>query len=324
MANFESHRKSGSALLAFAAGFIVWSAWPSPAEAQQQAQGFAVERLYPSAPGGGWFVMDDVNISGGLGSAISLITGYSQNPLVVTGPGGAPRLIVVSSEAFVDVGVAVTYDRYRFYLNLPVPLLVTGNSGPVGPYQVTAPSVNIAQNPDTISDSRVGFDARLLGNPGSSFRLGAGAQLIIPSGVRADYVTDGRYRGMFRLLPAGDVGHFSYAGQLGVHVRPAEGLLLPGSPNGNELLFGASAGRRFSVRSGWEMVVGPEFFGESAVRSSSSGQTGFEGLLTGRLERTGDRPQLRFRLGIGHGIVQHFGAPEWRILAGVELAGRRF
>lgn len=323
MASFESHRNRGSAFLAFAVGLAVLSAWPSLADAQQQTQGFAVERFYPSAPGGGWFVMDDVNISGGLGGAISLTSGYSRNPLVVTGPEGTERLILVSNEAFVDVGVAVTYDRYRVYLNFPVPLLVTGNSGTVGPYQLTAPSVNIAQNPDTISDARAGFDMRLLGNPGSSFRLGAGAQLLIPSGIRADYVTDGRYRGMFRLLPAGDVGRFSYAGQLGVHVRPAEGLLLPGSPNGNELLFGVSAGRRFSVRSGWDVVVGPEFFGETAVRSSSNGQTGFEGLLTGRLERKGDKPHLRFRMGVGHGIVQHFGAPEWRILGGVELIGQR-
>jgi hypothetical protein len=323
MANFEWHRNRRSAFAAFAAGLLALSAWPPLADAQQQTQGFAVERFYPSAPGGGWFVMDDVDISGGFGGAISLTTGYSRDPLVLTGPDGTQRLILVSNEAFVDVGVAATYDRYRVYLNFPVPLLVTGNSGTVGPYQVTAPAVNIAQNPDTISDSRVGFDMRLLGKPGSSFRFGAGAQLIIPSGNRADYVTDGRYGGMFRLLPAGDVGRFSYAGQLGLHIRPVEGLLLPGSPNGNELLFGVSAGRRFSVRSGWDMVVGPEFFGETAVHSNSNGQTGFEGLLTTRLERTGDRPHLRFRLGIGHGIVQQFSAPEWRVLVGVELFGQR-
>jgi hypothetical protein len=291
------------------------------ADAQQQAQGFAVERFYASAPGGGWFVMDDVNISGGLGGAISLTTGYSRNPFVVSD--GAKRLILVANEAFVDVGVAVTYDRFRIYLDVPVPLVVAGNSGMVGPFPVNAPSLNVAQNPDTISDSRVGFDMRLLGKPGSSFRLGAGAQLIIPSGNRADYVTDGRYGGMFRLFPAGDVGRFSYAGQFGLHIRPAEDLPLPGSPNGNELLFGVGAGRRFSVRSGWGMVVGPEFFGETAVHSNSNGQTGFEGLLTTRLERTGDRPHLRFKIGIGHGIVEHFGAPEWRILVGVELVGHR-
>jgi hypothetical protein len=326
MANFERHGHRSSTFTsplftAFAAGFFALSAWPPVAGAQQQAQGFAVERFYPSAPGGGWFVMDDVNISGGLGGAVSLTTGYSRNPFVVSD--GAQRLIVVSNEAFTDVGLAVTYHRFRVYLDIPVPLVLSGNSGTVGPFRVTAPSLNIAQNPDTISDSRVGFDMRLLGEPGSLFRLGVGAQLIIPSGNRADYVTDGRYGGMFRLLPAGDIGPFSYAGQFGVHIRPAEGLVLPGSPDGNELLFGASAGRKFSSRSRWTVIVGPEFFGETAVHSNSSGQTGLEGLLTGRLEPTSDRPHLRIKLGIGHGIVQNFGAPEWRILAGVELIGQR-
>jgi hypothetical protein len=49
-----------------------------------------------------------------------------------------------------------------------------------------------------------------------------------------DYVTDGRYREMFRLLPAGDVGHFSW--RCG---RPK----VCGSPDGNEFLFSVSAGR---------------------------------------------------------------------------------
>ena len=47
----------------------------------QQPTGFALERLYPSAPGGGWFVMDDLNIGGGLGGAVSLTSGYAHNPL---------------------------------------------------------------------------------------------------------------------------------------------------------------------------------------------------------------------------------------------------
>jgi hypothetical protein len=317
MASSESRR-------ILAAAVLLLSAWSSRANAQPGVQqippGYAVERFYPSAPGGGWFVMDDVNIGGGLGGAISITGSYARNPLVVTLPGGTERLTLISNEAYIDVGMAVTYHRFRFYLDVPMPFLVDGHSGTLGPYQVTAPALTIGTNPDTIADSRIGLDALLLGKPKSAFRLGAGAQFIIPSGNRADYVTDARDEGMFRVLPAGDIGGFSYAGQFGVHLRPAEDLLLPGSPDGNELLFGASVGRKFSVRSGWALIVGPEFFGESAVRSTSSGQTGFEGLLTTRLEQTGDRPHLRFRVGVGHGIVEHFGAPEWRVLVGVELA----
>src|ERR1017187_10615214 len=185
-----------SAAIAVACFLAVTTGWTSRAEAQQQAQGFAVERFYPSAPGGGWFVMDDLNIAGELGGAISLTGGYAHNPLEVTSPGSAQQIALVSGESFVDVGAAITYDRFRLYLNIPVPLSVTGNSGTLGPYQLTAPSLNIGANPDTVSDTRIGFDTRLYGKPGSLLRLGAGGQLIFPSGNRADYVTDGRYRAM--------------------------------------------------------------------------------------------------------------------------------
>ena len=221
MANFKA-LKAGVALLA---------AWPSlafaqQAGAQQMVNGFALERFYPSAPGGGWFVMDDLSMSGGLGGAISLTGGYAHNPLIVTGPDGKQRLALVSQESFVDLGLAVTYDRYRFYLNIPVPLELGGTSGILGSYRFTAPSLNVGKNPDTISDTRLGFDAtRLLGKPqgskaGSPLRLGLGAQLLFPSGDRADYVTDARYRAMFRFLAAGDARGFTYAGQLGAHIRP--------------------------------------------------------------------------------------------------------
>ena len=327
MANFKSDRlalpRSAGRLL-FGAGLLIAGVKLLPAQqAPQQTQGFAVERFYPSAPGGGWFVVDDLNISGGLGGAVSLTGGYARNPLEVTAPGNTQQPALVSGQSFVNLGASLTYDRFRVYLNLPVPFGVTGSSGTLGPYQLTAPTVSTGTNPDTISDPRIGFDTRLYGKPGSMLRLGAGAQLIFPSGNRADYVTDGRYRAMLRVLAAGDAGHFSYAGQFGLHVRPVEGGLPPGGPHGNELLFGAGGGRRFTVGNGWDAVVGPEFFGETAIHSNYSGQTGFEGLLTGRLERAGDKPHLRFELGLGHGLVQSFGAPEWRVLVGVELVGQR-
>ena len=187
-------------------GFVLLAFWPSLADAQQPAAGFALERLYQSAPGSGWFVMDDLDISGRLGGAVSLTSGYARNPLVITGPDGKQKLAIVSEEAFVDFGAAITHDRFRGYIDFPVPLLVSGTSGMLGEYQFTAPSVSFGTNPDTVSDPRIGFDLRLLGEPGGLLRLGAGAQLIFPSGSRADYVTDDKYRAMFRFLAAGAAG----------------------------------------------------------------------------------------------------------------------
>jgi hypothetical protein len=319
MANFEPHRSCVRALLA---GFVLLSFWPLLAEAQQQAEGFAVERLYQSAPGAGWFVMDDLDMSGRLGGAVSLTSGYARNPLVITGPDGK-KLAVVSEEAFADFGAAITHDRFRGYIDFPVPLVLSGTSGTLGQYQFTAPSVTFGSNPDSVSDPRIGFDVRLLGEPGSLLRLGAGAQLIFPNGNRSDYVTDDKYRAMFRFLAAGDAGKFTYAGQLGVHVRTLNDAPVPGSPNGSEFLYGISAGRRFAGSNGWAVVAGPEIFGETAFRAFFSGETGTEALLTGRFEHTGTGRNLRVKLGVGHALEQNFGAAQWRVVFGVEMFGRK-
>src|ERR1700727_71684 len=140
MASFESHRSCAYGLLA---GFVLLAFGPLLADAQQQEAGFAVERLYLSAPGAGWFVMDDLDISGRLGGAVSLTSGYARNPLVITDPVSKQTLAVVSEEAFLDIGAAVTYDRFRGYVNFPFPLVVNGTSGTLGPYQFTAPSVSL-------------------------------------------------------------------------------------------------------------------------------------------------------------------------------------
>jgi hypothetical protein len=281
---------------------VIACAWPSQAKAQQQPEGFAIERFYPAPPGSGWLVLDDLKMTGGLGGAVSFTTDYSHD------------LSVISDQAFMDVGVAGTYRRYRVYLNFPMPLVVAGSNG--------NPSVGVSSNPDTISDPRAGFDVRFFGAPAGSLRLGAGAQLIMPSGERSDYVTDGTYRGALRFHAAGDVRNFAYSGQIGLHIRPLNESSLPAGPNGNEFLFGIGAGRKIPVHQRWEVFVGPEFFGETAVHSFfHEEKTGVEGLLTGRLERTGDSVNLRLKLGIGHGIVQHFGAPQWRLVFSAELFG---
>ena len=108
-----------------------------------------------------------------------------------------------------------------------------------------------------------------------------------------------------------------------MHVRPLNDAPVPGSPNGSEFLYGISAGRRFAGPSGWAVIAGPEIFGETAFRSFFSGETGTEALLTGRLEQTGTERNLRIKLGVGHALVQNFGAAQWRIVFGVELFGHK-
>jgi hypothetical protein len=286
----------------------------------QQAPGFSVERLYLSAPGGGWFVMDALDMHGGLGGAAALTLGYSNNPLVVEQ--GSQRVAVVQNQAFADIGFAATWDRWRFYLNVDTPAVIKGQSGSIGSESFTAPNVDLASHPDTIADPRLGADVRILGGPSSPFRLGASVQLIAPTGVRSDYDSDGTFRAMVRAVIAGDVGQFTYAGQVGVHVRALDMSGTPDAPRGSELLFGVAGGVKLPVRvnGGMAIVLGPELYGASSFhRFFSAADTPFEALLSGRLEGTGsDGMQLRVKLGVGAGINPVLGAPEWRVVVGVE------
>jgi hypothetical protein len=118
MASFKRHRSCAKALLA---GFFVLGRSVMIADGQQRPSGFAVERLYQSAPGGGWFVMDDLDMTGRLGGSVSITSGYAQNPLVITGPDGTQKLAVASQEAFVDIGGSITHDRFRGYIDIPMP-----------------------------------------------------------------------------------------------------------------------------------------------------------------------------------------------------------
>ena len=65
---------------------------------------------------------------------------------------------------FVNVGTAITYDRFRISFDVPAPVWAQGNDGTVAGSTFTAPLVDLGRNPDTISDLRLGVDARIFGD----------------------------------------------------------------------------------------------------------------------------------------------------------------
>jgi hypothetical protein len=329
---------------AWAVATVVATAWSSPAEAQKQAQGFDVERLYTSAPGGGWVVMDTLDIHGGLGGAVSAVTSYAHDPVVIRS--GSQRLAVVSDQAFLQLGFALTYHRFRLYGSFDSPLLVEGSGGTIGGYTFAAPGVSQSPGssgvdpgsaPDVVTHGRAGFDIRALGAPGDPFRIGIGVQLWMPGGQpgasQSNYLSDGppsnslgAYWEMVRVLFAGDVGKLTYAGHVGVNFRPLDESPQPESPRGSEALFGLAGGAKLAICGACNkaLVVGPEIYGVTAIRSMfGTDTTALEAMMTGRVEGTGEvGPQLRFKLGAGAGLDPHFGAPTWRVVLGVELFAR--
>jgi hypothetical protein len=270
-------------------------------------------------------VMDDLNLAGKLGAAVSFSAGYARNPYRVATADGTRPLSVVRNQASTDIGMALLYDRYRVYLNIDSPIYQTGQSGTVNGYQYAAPAVDVGRFPDKVTDFRFGFDARWLGDIVAPFRLGLGAQLIVPSGERARYFSDGTYRAMVRLLFAGDSSVINYAGHLGVHVRPRDDSPIPGGPHGSELLYGVALGPRLALGvDGSAVAVGPEIYGATAFNAFlGKTTTALEALLSARFESKNARGALmRFKLAVGDGLNPEFGAAEWRCIVAAELLGR--
>ncbi|HEY1957419.1 MAG TPA: hypothetical protein VGH28_17490 [Polyangiaceae bacterium] len=269
---------------------IALFAWVAPVHAQN---GYMLERLDPAPAGSGWITLDALDMHGRFSGAASLTVSYARDPLPA----------IVSDEAFFDLGASITFDRFRFSLDLTSPVAIDGPGA----------NVDLARDPDVIWDPRFGFDVRLLGDATSPARLGSSVSILLPNGDPASFESDGTVRGIFQLLFAGDLPHFAYAARAGVHVRRFDA--------GDEFVFGAAAGARFGP-SAWSVVVGPEIFGQTALGDFFGARTGLEGLLSARLEHFAPhRPGLRAKLGVGAGLDPNFGAPAWRLVVGVELVG---
>ena len=305
--------------------------WVSGSHAQVAAEGYAVERLNPASPGSTWLVLDDLKLGGPLGGGVSLVTSYARRPLRASNPDGSQALGVISNQAFVDVGLAILYDRFRFVLDVPDPLYISGQSGTVGNVQYTAPSVDPGKFPDKVLDFRIGLDARLWGDVNGPLRFGISGQLFVPSGERATYVTDGTCRGLLRVLWAGNWGLVDHAGFVGTHIRPRDdsatlSSAALGGPRGSELVFGLGVapqlalGTNDTTRAG----LGPELFGETALKDAfGKYTTALETLLTAHLTHIdGHGALVRFKVGSGAGISAQFGAPTWRMVLGLEISDR--
>jgi hypothetical protein len=297
----------------------------SAARGQEQAQGFAVERLLQAPPGSAFVGQDDLRWPAPLSGGVSLSLGHAHAPLSIDS-GNGTSLLVVRHQTTADLAFAVSWDRLRASVRFSSPVYVAGDSGTAQGRLFTGPSANLEHNPDTLSDVALSVDARLLGGETSPVRFAASATAWAPSGERQDYGTDGTWRGMVRLLAAGDHDALTWAGHVGVHFRPLDDSPTPGSPRGSEAVFGVAAAYRFdaaALPAGAALAVGPEVFGATALSAPfSSAATALEALVALRLDTKPFADSLlRIKLGAGAGLHAQFGAPAYRAVLGVELLG---
>lgn len=308
--------RSSDARVALAVGLAIATS-TGAAAADEPAPGFAVDRFSSPVPGSRWLVSDSLDMKGELEGAVAVTLGYAHDALRVPAP-------VVRDRAYAGFGVAATHDRFRLSLAGEAPLLMKGESAASGGYAFTPPNLDLGSHPDTLSDVRIGLDARVLGEPDARFRLGVGGQLFVPAGDSADYVSDDRYRGIVRVGVAGDLSRVvSYAGFVGVHVRTTDARPVPEAPQGSELLSGVAGAVRIVDAPAATLSATAEIFGASAFRSLlGRSSTGAEALFGGLLEvPVSEESRVRLKIGVGPGVSAHFGAPAWRSALTIEVLG---
>jgi outer membrane protein OmpA-like peptidoglycan-associated protein len=241
----------------------------------------------------------------------SLYLNYGHDPLVVRDASDDSKIqtTIVKHLATADVLFAVgLLDRLEIGVDIPVSyvkgdLLEQTNNEGVG-----------------IGDIRVIPKIRLFGlEKGRGFGAAISAPLAFPTGDKDKAIGEDQFTANPKLILEARALGFSFAANGGVRFRPDERKLQSLDVK-NEVTYGAGV----SVDLGTENVVAmAEVFGATPISdvSTDSRANPLEGLLGLRIF-THAGPV--FTLGGGTGIVADYGAPEYRLLAGIAYHDRNY
>lgn len=291
-----------SSTLILALGLVTGSA-------HAQSQGFALDRFEPSERGSDWFTNESLDLRGNQRPSVGVVGDWAYRPLIIY-QDGEELAKVVEHQVFAHLGGTVMlYDRLRLGANLPLLVYHRGEKGEFG-------ESTFATNDSTkLGDARFELDVRLFGEYRGPLTLAAGLQVFFPTGSRDAFSGDENLRAQPRVMAAGDLGPFTWAGRLGWHYRGLDEDF-GGEAFGSELTFAAAAGVRALDD---KLVVGPELFGSTVV-SDSDGvfdrqTTPVELLFGGKYRVGGD---VRLGAGAGPGLTRGAGSPAVRVVASVE------
>jgi outer membrane protein OmpA-like peptidoglycan-associated protein len=281
----------------------------SNASAQNQANGFALNRFDPADRGSEWFALDSLDLRGHMRPAVGFVGDWSHKPLVVLNTDGSERAAIVSDQIWIHLGGSIVlWDRLRAGLDLPAAVYQNGDA-------VTLNGKTYSPPDSAFGDIRISTDLRLLGAYGDVFNSAIGFALYLPTGDRANYTSDNTVRFSPRATVAGDISMFTYSGRLGFNFRPLKDTFET-NPLGSELTIGAAAGLRVLEK---KLVVGPEIYGSTVTSDGSffkKRTTPLEYLLGAHYTYK----ETRFGGGIGGGLTSGWGTPVVRIVLGAEWA----
>ena len=204
------------------------------AMAQEEAQGFALDRFEPSERGSDWFVLESWDFRGHVRPALGLVVGYANKPLMIYSPtSGEEVSSIVEHQVVAHFGGSIIlWERVRFGLNLPLAAYQAGDE---------ANAAFSSDNKTTFGDLRLSADARILGTYGGPITFAGGFQFFVPTGSQDSFTSDGAVRLNTRVGIAGEIDAFVYSSMLGFGLR-ANADEYAGGARGSEVAFSAAAG----------------------------------------------------------------------------------
>jgi OOP family OmpA-OmpF porin len=272
----------------------------------QSAAGFAVDRFEPSGAGSRFLSLESLDFDGHLRAGAGVVSAWAWKPLVVyDGQGEVSALVSQQLVEHLQASL-LAWNRARFDLDLPVPLVRQGSDAIIGAQTYAAP------NGGAIGDLRLGADVMLF-RQGDAFVGAIGAQLFLPTGSKDAFSSDGGVRFWPRLLVAGRHDRLSWAGRLGVHLRPQHACGCDLSP-GSELTAGLAGGWWFMPR----LMAGPELYLSRVISGGPFGAraaTSLELMLSARFVAS---PRWNISLGVAPGLTDGAGTPAARVVLGVQ------
>jgi len=271
--------------------------------------GFSVNRFDPSERGSHWFVLESLDLRGAPRPALGVVLDYAHRPLAIYETDGALRAAIVSHVLTAHAGASLVLgERVRLGVNLPVVLYTEGDQGTLRGVTYDPP-----ERAQSLGDLRLTIDARLFGRHDGPLTMALGARAWLPTGSTDTYSGDGAMRLGPRLLAAGALGHFGWAGQVGVTIRNPETGDFASTPVSHELVYSVAAGVRFMDG---RSMIGPELYGATVLSDAFKTRTSpVELLLGGHFGLPGG---LRLGVGAGTGVVSGYGAPGLRMVGSFE------
>lgn len=146
----------------------------------------------------------------------------------------------------------------------------------------------------------------MVGAPGAALRIAVGLQLTTPSGQRTHYMSDAAFAGEPRVVIAGSLGVFEYAGAASAFLRRETSFA--GLRFGSELRYSGALGLRLLDGT---LVIGPELFGATSLTDEDAMGTPLELQFGVHYAAT---EHLRLGAAGGFGVINAVGEPHWRAL----------